>query len=64
MTRRRLTPLSRTPLTGRIGEALHLAADRWPHQVIATDRPADIDPCGAPTRTYAQWAHTVDEAPG
>lgn len=63
-TRRRLTPLSRTPLTGRIGEALHLAAGRWPHQVIATDRPADIDPCGALSRTYAQWAHAVDEAAG
>ncbi len=64
MIRRRLTPLSRTPLTGRIGEVLHLAADRWPHQVIATDRPADTDPFGALTRTYAQWAHAVDEAAG
>ncbi|MFF2812064.1 AMP-binding protein [Streptomyces sp. NPDC058000] len=62
--RRRITPFSRGPVTGQIGDALHVAAERRPNQLIITDRAADIDP-GAPlTRTYAQWAKLVDEATG
>lgn len=48
-------------MTGCIGEALHVAAQRAPGQLIIVDRPADIDPAGPTERTYAQWAAFVDE---
>ncbi|MFC8717263.1 class I adenylate-forming enzyme family protein [Kitasatospora sp. NPDC057198] len=58
---KRITPFSRTPATGRYGEAWHVAARRFPDQQIFLSRPADIAP-GAGTRfTYRQWAALVDD---
>jgi acyl-coenzyme A synthetase/AMP-(fatty) acid ligase len=59
--RRRLTPFSRLPATGQIGDVWHIAAQRHPHDPVITDRPPDVDPAGEPTRTYPQWADLVDE---
>ncbi|WP_409060710.1 AMP-binding protein [Streptomyces sp. SYP-A7185] len=59
--RRRLTPLSRTPATGRIGEAWHLAARRGRFGPVIVDRAPDVDPDGALVRDYAAWASLVDE---
>lgn len=59
--RRRLTPISRVPATGRIGEVWHLAAERHPHDLVICDRPPDVDPQGQAMRTYTGWAQLVDE---
>lgn len=58
---KRLTPLSRPPVTGRYGDAWHTAATRFPDQEIVLQRPADIAPDGGTRYTYAQWAALVDD---
>ncbi|TDD61326.1 class I adenylate-forming enzyme family protein, partial [Actinomadura rubrisoli] len=63
-SRRRITPVSRVPATGRLGEVWHVAARRAPEQLITVDRPCDIDPHGPTERTYAGWAGLVDDAAG
>jgi acyl-coenzyme A synthetase/AMP-(fatty) acid ligase len=60
--RRRIMPWSRAPITGRLGEVLHLAAERHPSQLITVDRSCAIDPTGPLTRTYSEWAEQVDAA--
>jgi acyl-coenzyme A synthetase/AMP-(fatty) acid ligase len=59
--RKRLTPVSRIPATGRIGEVWQVAAERHPHDPVITDRAPDVDPGGSPARNYTQWAELVDE---
>ncbi|GAB3469379.1 class I adenylate-forming enzyme family protein [Actinophytocola sediminis] len=59
--RRRLTPFSRVPPTGKIAEVLDAAADRNPDQRITLDRAPDIDPTGPVSGTYAEWARYVEE---
>jgi acyl-coenzyme A synthetase/AMP-(fatty) acid ligase len=59
--RKRLTPISRVPTTGRIGEVWHLAAERHPHDPVICDRPPDVDPDGEATRTYTGWAQLVEQ---
>ena len=61
-TRRAITPFSRVPATGHLGEAWHVAAERASGQRVIVDRPADIDPCGATDRSYGEWAELVDQA--
>ncbi|MEI5574262.1 class I adenylate-forming enzyme family protein [Streptomyces brasiliscabiei] len=62
--RRRLTPFSRVPATGRIGEVWHLAARNHPGQRMIVDRAPDVDPGGPLERTYAAWAGLVDDLAG
>ncbi|MFJ9721145.1 class I adenylate-forming enzyme family protein [Streptomyces sp. NPDC101209] len=62
--RRRLTPFSRVPATGRIGEVWHLAARNHPHQVMITDRAPDVAPEAPLEATYPQWAALVDDLAG
>lgn len=62
--RRRLTPFSRVPTTGRIGDVWHLAARNHPRQRMIVDRASDVDPDGPLERTYAEWAALVDELAG
>jgi acyl-coenzyme A synthetase/AMP-(fatty) acid ligase len=59
--RKRLTPFSRVPATGHIGDVWQLAAERHPHDPVITDRPPDVDPNGSSIRTYTEWAELVDE---
>ncbi|WP_306317527.1 MULTISPECIES: class I adenylate-forming enzyme family protein [unclassified Streptomyces] len=59
--RRRLSPLSRLPHTGRIGEAWHLAARRGKFGPVIVDRAPDVDPDGPLVRSYGQWASLVDD---
>ncbi|MFF5502073.1 class I adenylate-forming enzyme family protein [Streptomyces roseolus] len=59
--RQRLTPFSRVPITGRIGEVWHLAAQRNPRNPVIVDRAPDVDPDGPLERSYRQWAALVDE---
>ena len=61
-TRRAITPCSRVPATGHLGEAWHVAAQRASGQRVIVDRPADIDPCGGTDRSYGEWAELVDQA--
>jgi acyl-coenzyme A synthetase/AMP-(fatty) acid ligase len=61
---RRVTPLSRPPLTGHIGRSFEVAAERAPAQLISFDRPPDIEPDGATTRNFAAWFRLVEEAAG
>jgi acyl-coenzyme A synthetase/AMP-(fatty) acid ligase len=61
---RRITPLSRPPVTGRLGEVFHVAAERNPAQLLAFDRAPDIEPDGATLRNFSAWAALVDEAAG
>ncbi|HKN54748.1 MAG TPA: class I adenylate-forming enzyme family protein, partial [Amycolatopsis sp.] len=56
-----ITPFSRTPVTGRYGEAWHVAADRFPQQRIVLQRPPDIAPDAGREFTYSQWAALVDD---
>jgi acyl-coenzyme A synthetase/AMP-(fatty) acid ligase len=56
-----ITPFSRTPVTGRYGEAWHVAAQRFPDQRIVLSRPADIAPHAGTRFTYRQWAALVDD---
>lgn len=60
----RITPLSRPPVTGHLGEVWHVAAERNPAQLIGFDRPPDIEPDGPTTRSFAAWAALVDEVTG
>ena len=60
----RITPLSRPPATGRIGELFHVAAERFPDSRVTAERPPDIEPGLAPTLTYAELAALVDRAAG
>lgn len=59
--RRRLTPFSRVPITGRIGEVWHLAAQRNPRNPVIVDRAPDVDPDGPLERSYREWATLVDQ---
>jgi len=59
---RRLTPFSRPPVTGRYGEAWHIAAERNPQQMLFLQRPADIAPDGGTAYTFERWTTLVDEA--
>ncbi|WP_265566121.1 class I adenylate-forming enzyme family protein, partial [Streptomyces hygroscopicus] len=59
--RRRLSPLSRVPHTGRIGEAWHLAARRGRFGPVIVDRAPDVDPDGPLVRSYDEWASLVDD---
>jgi acyl-coenzyme A synthetase/AMP-(fatty) acid ligase len=61
---RRLTPVSRSPVTGRIGEVFHVAAEHAPDRLLRFDRPSDLDPAGRTSFTIADWATFVDEAAG
>jgi acyl-coenzyme A synthetase/AMP-(fatty) acid ligase len=56
-----ITPFSRTPVTGRYGEAWHVAAQRFPQQQIVLQRAADIAPDAGREFTYTQWAALVDD---
>jgi acyl-coenzyme A synthetase/AMP-(fatty) acid ligase len=58
---KRITPFSRTPATGRYGEAWHLAAQRFPNQQIVLSRPADIAPEAGTLYSYRRWAALVDD---
>ncbi|MFL6129443.1 MAG: AMP-binding protein [Mycobacteriales bacterium] len=60
--RERISPLSRKPAVANIGDVWHTAGHRGPGQLVAVDRPADIDPTGPTCRPYAGWAALVDEA--
>ena len=62
--KRRITPVSRTPVTARLGDVWHAAASRGGGQQVLVDRPADIDPQGATRRSYAEWAQLVDDLAG
>jgi acyl-coenzyme A synthetase/AMP-(fatty) acid ligase len=64
LPRKRVTPVSREPATGRYGEIFHVGADRDAAQVISLDRAPDIDPGGGRSYTFAAWAALVDEAAG
>ncbi|MBZ4322779.1 class I adenylate-forming enzyme family protein [Streptomyces huiliensis] len=59
--RKRLTPFSRVPITGRIGEVWHLAAQRHPRNPVIVDRAPDVDREGPLERSYLQWAALVDD---
>ncbi|MFB7244232.1 AMP-binding protein [Streptomyces populi] len=59
--RRRLSPFSRLPRTGRIGEVWHLAARHGRYGPVIVDRAPDVDPRGPLKRSYAQWASLVDD---
>lgn len=61
---RRVTPISRPPVTGHIGRAFELAAERAPQQLISFDRPPDIDPEGDLTRDFTAWFSLIEEASG
>ncbi len=60
--RERLTPFSRLPLTGKIGEIWQLAAERANGQKLVFDRPLDILPEGPRIYSYGQWAELVNRA--
>jgi acyl-coenzyme A synthetase/AMP-(fatty) acid ligase len=62
LPRARVTPVSREPVTGRFGEIFHKAAEANASQVISFDRPADIEPTGSTSYTFAAWAELIDEA--
>jgi acyl-coenzyme A synthetase/AMP-(fatty) acid ligase len=61
---RRVTPISRPPLTGHIGRSFEVAAERAPRQLVSFDRAADIDPDGPLTRDFTAWFRLVEEAAG
>lgn len=60
--KKRLSPISRLPALSKMGDIWHVAAQRNPSELIIVDRPPDIDPDGATSRTYTQWAELVDRA--
>ncbi|MTD53774.1 AMP-binding protein [Amycolatopsis sp. RM579] len=62
--RRAITPFSRVPVTARMGESWHVAAERAGSRRVLVDRPADIDLDGPTDRSYAEWAAMVDQAAG
>jgi hypothetical protein len=62
--RQRWTPLSRSPVTARLGEVWQVAAQRAATLRVIADRPADIDPQGPADRDYAGWAGLVEQAAG
>ncbi|WP_234334228.1 class I adenylate-forming enzyme family protein [Streptomyces sp. NRRL B-1347] len=62
--RRRLTPFSRVPATGRIGEVWHLAARNHPEQVVIVDRAPDVAPEAPLQAAFPEWAALVDDLAG
>jgi len=60
--RKRLTPLSRVPVTAHLGDLWQVAGERGGDRLVIVDRAADIDPTGPTDRTYAGWAALVDQA--
>ncbi|MDI2130932.1 AMP-binding protein [Yinghuangia seranimata] len=62
MYTKRLRPLSRKPAVAKLGDVWHVCAQRNPGQLLIVDRAPDIDPDGATTRTFVQWAELVDQA--
>lgn len=59
--KRRLSPFSRTPATGRLGEVWHLAADADAIHPVLVDRVPDLAPEFSTRLTYGNCATIVDE---